>query len=93
MQLRPKHESHWSAVLIAGEKYVLCHAANYNRGAHFIDLKEHIDDCLLKTFDTISLQLNDFFYGRYDILYNSIEELKRGKNFFNISVQWLRGRT
>ena len=61
MQLRPKHESHWNAMLIAGEKYVLCHAANHNRGTHFIDLKEHIDDGLLKTFDTISLQLNNFF--------------------------------
>ena len=80
-QLRLKHESHWNAVLNAGEKYVLCHAANHNRGAHFIDLKDHIDDGLLKTFDAISLQLNDFFYGRYDILCNSIEELKQGKNF------------
>ena len=42
-------------MLIAGEKYVLCHAANHNRGAHFIDLKEHIDDSLLKTFDTIRM--------------------------------------
>src|SRR5690606_14739668 len=36
---------------------------------------------LVSVFDNISLSINDFFYGRYDIMCNSIEELKEGKNF------------
>jgi len=31
--------------------------------------------------DKISLRINDFFYGRYDIMCKSIEDLKQGKNF------------
>jgi hypothetical protein len=80
-ELHSKHQNNWHTVLPAGEKYMLSHAANHNRGAHFIDLKQHIDDDLIAIFDEISLNINDFFYGRYDILCNSIEELKAGKNF------------
>ena len=80
-ELHSKHKEHWHMVLPVGEKYMLSHAANHNRGAHFVDLKEHIDDKLLAIFDELSHRINDFFYGRYDILCNSIEELKEGKNF------------
>ncbi len=80
-ELHSKHKKNWHTVMPHGEKYVLSHAANHNRGAHFIDLKEHIDDQLVSVFDAISLQINDFFYGRYDILCNSVADLKKGVNY------------
>ena len=76
-----KHKEHLQTIIPAGEKYMLSYAANHNRGAHFIDLKEHIDDKLVSIFDEISFSINDFFYGRYDIMCSSIEDLKNGKNF------------
>jgi len=80
-ELHSKHKENWHRVLQNGENYMLSHAANHNRGAHFFDLKEHIDERLVAIFDEISLGINDFFYGRYDILCSSIEDLKNGKNF------------
>lgn len=80
-ELKGKHNQSWNKVLPDGEKYMLSYAANHNRGAHFVDLKEHIDDKLINVFDEISISINDFYYGRYDIMCNSIEELKEGKNF------------
>lgn len=80
-ELHSKHREKWHTVLPKGEKYMLSHAANHNRGAHFVDLKEHIDDKLVHIFDALSHRINDFFYGRYDILCNSIEDLKEGKNY------------
>jgi hypothetical protein len=80
-ELHSKHKQKWHTVLPAGQKYMLSHAANHNRGAHFIDLKEHIDDQLVAVFDELSHRINDFFYGRYDILCNSVEDLKNKKNF------------
>jgi hypothetical protein len=32
-------------------------------------------------FDSISHGINDFFYGRYDIMCNDIASLKQGKDF------------
>ncbi len=79
--LSPKHKSNFDLVLDEGEIYKLSDAGNHNRGASFIDLKSEIDDSLRKLLDEISLSVNDFFYGRYDILCNSITDLKKGENF------------
>jgi hypothetical protein len=80
-ELSMKHNHNFKKVLGCGEKYMLSYAANHNRGAHFIDLKNEIDENIARILDEISLSVNDFFYGRYDIMCNSLEELKQGKNF------------
>lgn len=80
-ELHSKHKEKWNDVLPSGEKYMLSYAANHNRGAHFIDLKNEIDEKLVAVFDKISHNINDFFYGRYDIMCESVNDLKAGKNF------------
>jgi len=76
-----KHADSLEKIIPVGEKYILSYAANHNRGAHFVDLKEHIDEKLVTVFDTLSHEINDFFYGRYDIMCTNVEDLKNGKNF------------
>ena len=80
-ELKEKHKSNFESILPAGEKYMLSYAANHNRGAQFINLANEIDDDLTSVFDKISLSVNDFFYGRYDIMCTSVDDLKHGKNF------------
>ena len=80
-ELRLKHEDNFDKILPVRDKYMLSYAANHNRGASFIDLKNEINESLVKILDDISLSINDFFYGRYDIMCNSIEDLKQGRNF------------
>lgn len=80
-ELKLKHETNFNKIIPEGEVYILSYAGNHNRGAQFIDLKSEITEQLVEILDKISLQINDFFYGRYDIMCNSIEELKQGKNF------------
>lgn len=75
-----KHKHRLQEVLPAGQKYALAHAANLNRGAKFTSLAHLIDDKLTAVFDELSYP-TQFYYGRYDIKCNSIEELKEGKNF------------
>jgi len=76
-----KHADSLDSVLAEGEKYILSYAANHNRGALFVDLKEHIDEKLVAVFDQLSHEINDFFYGRYDIMCSNVEDLKNGKNY------------
>jgi hypothetical protein len=80
-ELKTKHIDKWNIIIPANEKYILSYAANHNRGAHFIDLKHEIDDRLVAVFDKLSIEINDFFYGRYDIMCNSVADLKEGKNY------------
>lgn len=77
-EMRIKHENALETVIPANEKYILTHAANLNRGARFTNLKNLIDEKLLSHFDPLSLRCQ-WYYGRYDIKCNSIEELKEGK--------------
>ena len=79
--LHSKHAENWHRIIPLHEKYMLSYAANHNRGAQFINLKDEIDDNLIRLFDGISSAGNDFFYGRYDIMCASVEDLKAGKNF------------
>ena len=80
-ELYSKHKESWDIIIPAGKRYMLSYAANHNRGAHFVDLKENIDEKLVAIFDKISHDINDFFYGRYDIMCSNVEDLKNGKNF------------
>ena len=80
-ELKSKHEINFNKIIPEGEVYILSHAGNHNRGANFIDLSSEINDDLVTMLDKISLRINDFFYGRYDIMCKSIEDLKEGKNF------------
>lgn len=80
-EVKSKHKVSWKEIIPAGEKFILSYAANHNRGAHFIDLKDQIDQQLVNVFDVISHRIDDFFYGRYDIMCTTIEDLKQGKNF------------
>ena len=80
-ELHSKHKASWNKVIPEGQRYILSYAANHNRGAHFVDLKEQIDEDLVSIFDKISHSINDFFYGRYDIMCSSVADLKKGENF------------
>lgn len=77
-EMRIKHETQLTSIIPAGEKYILTHAANLNRGAKFTNLQTLIDQQLLTVFDPLSHHCS-FYYGRYDLKCNSIEELKQGK--------------
>lgn len=79
--LHHKHFGKWKKVIAKDEKYLLSDAANHNRGAQFIDLKNDIDGSLIAVFDKISSSGNQFYYGRYDIMCTNIQDLKAGKNF------------
>lgn len=80
-ELHSKHKENWEKILPASNRYILSYAANHNRGAHFVDLKSEIDDKLVSIFDKISLGINDFYYGRYDIMCSSVAKLKNGEEF------------
>lgn len=80
-ELKLKHAGNFNKIIPEGEIYILSHAGNHNRGAQFMDLSHEINEELTHLLDRISLHVNDFFYGRYDIMCNSVADLKKGKNF------------
>ena len=80
-ELRSKHSGMLDTVLPAGQTYILSFARNLSRGGKLVSMSHEIDEKLLAVFDRISLYKNCFFYGRYDILCTTIEDLKEGRNY------------
>ena len=68
-------------VLEDGEELYLEPIGNHNRGTTFIDGNHLITEELDNLFDRINAQMKEVHYGRFDIKYNSWEELCNGENF------------
>jgi FPC/CPF motif-containing protein YcgG len=79
-ELFGKHHDKLDTILNEGEKFILSDALNLSRGGRLVNISHEIDNRLLHLFDELSHYTN-FFYGRYDIKCNSIEDLREGKNF------------
>lgn len=79
-EMEHRHGHRFDRIVPNGEIFYLSFAGNHNRGATFTNLHKEIDADLVKVFDELSPNAK-FYYGRYDIKTNSIEDLKAGKNF------------
>jgi hypothetical protein len=86
--LRKSHEHELTTILKKNEKRVLVPYGNHVRGAKFIDASELISEELTNTINRICKQVNGFYFGRLDVRFNTVEELKAGKN---ISIIELNG--
>jgi hypothetical protein len=76
-----KKELYYSEkILQKGEELYLSVIGNRAHGSSFSDLSACIDDSLLEVFDSIS-HTSNFYYGRYDIMCRSVEDLNAGKHF------------
>lgn len=70
-----------SKVLDKGEVFNLLSFGNRLRGSEAIDLSDWLTDTLNECFDNICSSVDGFYYGRFDIRFNSKEELENGQNF------------
>ncbi|MCI0352762.1 MAG: VTT domain-containing protein [Acidobacteriales bacterium] len=68
-------------MLPAGESLRLVEAGNHCQGSIFRDGMHLYSEPLRAAIDAISRALPEFFIGRYDIRYESIEELRSGRGF------------
>jgi hypothetical protein len=68
-------------ILPKGEKLNLVPYGNHARGAKFIDGSHWITPKLTETMNEMCLQIPGFYFGRLDVMYNTLEELEQGINF------------
>jgi len=64
-----------------GELVSLGHIGNHSKGTRFISGMHLIDEELHAVFDQLAGEIPGFYYGRFDIKYQSMEALKKGKGF------------
>jgi hypothetical protein len=84
--LKKEYGNQLLAILPKGEKRNLVPYGNHARGAKFLDYGHLISPQLTKVIDEICLQIDGFYYGRLDLMYNTWEELEKGQNFSIVEV-------
>ena len=69
-----------------GVKTNLVPYGNHARGAKFLDKTSWATPELNQLLNEICLQIDGFYFGRIDLMYNSIAELEDGKNFSIVEI-------
>tara|TARA_R110000787_G_scaffold210882_8_gene320658 strand:+ start:8912 stop:9958 length:1047 start_codon:yes stop_codon:yes gene_type:complete len=68
----------WESVLEKGSLQKLSSIGNHSKGTRFINGNHLINKTLEETLNTISHQVEGWYYGRLDVKYNTLEELYKG---------------
>ena len=79
--LQKEYGSELQTVLSQGELKNLVPYGNHIRGAKFLDYSHLISPELTKVINEVGMQIPEFYFGRFDLMYHSFDELEQGKNF------------
>lgn len=85
--LKVKFEEHLERTPAEGEVVELVSIGNHCLGTKFLDGSHLISSELSASFDRISKQVDGFYYGRFDLRVDSIQDLKQG----NVKILELNG--
>jgi hypothetical protein len=68
-------------VLDEGEPFRLAFVGNHCKGAIFRDGRAYVTEAMTDRFDRIAREIPEFYFGRFDVRFRSIEDLRRGEGF------------
>jgi hypothetical protein len=84
--LEKEYNDKLNTVLKDRETINLVPYGNHCRGTKFVDASHEITPRMVESFNTICNQIDGFHFGRMDIMYNSYEDLAKGKNFQIVEI-------
>lgn len=83
---KEKHPDIWHEILPKNQKLNLLFSASHCQGAVFEDAREHITQELTDAINEIMDGLPEFYYGRLDVKFSSVDKLKKGKTIEIIEI-------
>jgi hypothetical protein len=78
-RLKIMHRNRLDAILAEGDTIELVSIGNHCLGTKFINANHLINGKLSETFDSISKQIDGFYFGRFDLRCESLNDLYNGK--------------
>jgi hypothetical protein len=74
------------SILGNGEEKILAPYGNHVRGSKFLDWSFKIDETLSKNIDSACKNIDGFYFGRMDIMYNNWDDLRTTSDFHIIEL-------
>ncbi|MGN6548325.1 MAG: VTT domain-containing protein [Pararhizobium sp.] len=75
-----------ATVPAAGEVVRLAVVGSNRVGGLYVDARGFVTEAMRARFDAISQSIPEFYFGRYDIRFNSIEDLRAGRGFSIVEI-------
>ncbi|WP_341900991.1 D-alanine--D-alanine ligase [Fluviicola taffensis] len=85
-RLKKENAGKLQTILKKGQVEIISEIGNHAQGSAFTDCSERINLKLTHLINELANELEGFYFGRFDIRFNSWEELERGENFAIIEV-------
>jgi len=87
----PRHEHRWDLVLPEGQSFRIAFTGSHSRGTIFKDGARHINDRMCALFDEITKEIPEFYFGRIDVRFKSMEDLETGQNLRILEINGATG--
>ncbi|WP_027001121.1 ATP-grasp domain-containing protein [Hugenholtzia roseola] len=78
-RLAKKWAAQWHQIVPFGEKILIEPIGNHCRGTQFLDATARKTPEMIAAFDSLTKDMNGFYYGRFDIKIHSWEAFQRGE--------------
>lgn len=85
-RFRKERKELLSLVPLLGQKLLLEPVGNHCKGTRFINGENLINEKLVSVFDEITSKMNGFYFGRFDLRVESLEDLYNGANIKILEV-------
>jgi hypothetical protein len=89
----PRHKDRLDMVLNAGEPFRIAFAGSHSRGTIFRNGSRFVTERMTDAFDAIAKDVREFYFGRFDVRFESIADLQAGRNFSIVEIIWDRNTT
>lgn len=87
----PRHEHRWDMVLPEGQHFRIAFTGSHSRGTIFKNGNEFITEKMRERFDEITKAIPEFYFGRIDIRFKSMEDMETGDNMRILEINGATG--
>ena len=84
--IEQKMGSEMNKIVPENEEIILIPFGSHTRGAKFVDISSEVTENLAQKIDEICTEVNGFYFGRLDVMFENLELLQEGKNFKIIEI-------
>ena len=87
----PRHRHRWDMVLPEGQNFRIAFTGSHSRGTIFKNGNEFITEKMCERFDAITREIPEFYFGRIDVRFKSMEDLETGENVRILEINGATG--
>ena len=76
----PRHQDRWDYIVPNGQQFRIAFAGSHSRGTIFKNGAPFITAEMTEKWDNICKQIPNFYFGRFDVRLNKLEDLQNAEN-------------